>query len=96
MTAQRQRFAADFIPAGRLTLPLLAEAAEACRGCDLYAGQRQAILGEGSRTARIMLVGEQPGDKEDRAGLPFVRVPRGSSRSGRRSPNSGKSPPQVR
>lgn len=43
-----------------------------CRRCDLYRNATQAVGGEGSRTATMMLVGEQPGDREDLAGLPFV------------------------
>ena len=42
------------------------------RGCDLYQDADQAVFGAGSSTAQVMLVGEQPGDQEDRAGLPFV------------------------
>lgn len=50
----------------------LAAAAQACRGCDLYKDATQAVFGAGPRTARVMLVGEQPGDQEDRLGEPFV------------------------
>jgi DNA polymerase len=50
----------------------LREAAQACRACDLWEGATQAVTGEGSATARLMLVGEQPGDREDRQGHPFV------------------------
>jgi DNA polymerase len=50
----------------------LAEAAEGCRGCDLYKDATQAVFGQGRASARLMLVGEQPGDKEDREGEPFV------------------------
>lgn len=44
----------------------------ACRACDLWEGASQAVIGEGEAFARLMLVGEQPGDREDRAGHPFV------------------------
>lgn len=54
------------------TLASLQEAASACRGCDLWRGATQAVFGAGAESARIMLVGEQPGDQEDRRGLPFV------------------------
>jgi uracil-DNA glycosylase len=47
-------------------------AAQKCRGCDLYKTATQAVFGSGPRAARIMLVGEQPGDQEDRHGEPFV------------------------
>jgi DNA polymerase len=50
---------------------VIAEAA-ACRRCPLYAGATQTVFGEGPRSARLMLVGEQPGDQEDLAGEPFV------------------------
>jgi uracil-DNA glycosylase len=63
--------AADFIPP-RPTLSKLQEAAQGCRGCQLYLYATQAVFGEGPRTAEVMFVGEQPGDIEDRAGHPFV------------------------
>jgi DNA polymerase len=63
--------AADFVPA-KPTLPRLREAAAGCRGCDLYINATQTVFGEGPRSADVMLVGEQPGDQEDRAGHPFV------------------------
>ena len=47
-------------------------AAQRCRACDLYAGATQAVVGEGPPTAHVMLVGEQPGDREDIEGHPFV------------------------
>jgi DNA polymerase len=50
----------------------LARAEEACRRCPLYRDATQAVPGEGRRGAKVMLVGEQPGDQEDKAGLPFV------------------------
>ena len=55
----------------RRSLAQLRDAVQGCRGCDLYKNATQAVFGEG--TAReVMLVGEQPGDKEDLAGRPFV------------------------
>jgi uracil-DNA glycosylase len=60
-----------FLP-GRLTLPALRAAAAGCRGCPLYRDATQTVFGAGRRSARLMLVGEQPGDAEDRAGQPFV------------------------
>ncbi|MCK1640101.1 UdgX family uracil-DNA binding protein [Bradyrhizobium sp. 157] len=50
----------------------LREEAADCRACHLYKNATQTVFGEGRQTARIMLVGEQPGDKEDLAGKPFV------------------------
>lgn len=50
----------------------VATLAAACRGCDLWRNATQTVFGEGSTSARIVLVGEQPGDREDLAGHPFV------------------------
>jgi DNA polymerase len=63
--------AADFLPDER-SLAALKEAAAGCRGCHLWELATQTVFGEGAETARLMLVGEQPGDQEDRAGRPFV------------------------
>jgi DNA polymerase len=63
--------AADFIPP-RPTLERLREAAAGCRGCDLWKHATQTVFGEGPKRAEVMLVGEQPGDQEDRQGHPFV------------------------
>lgn len=46
--------------------------AQACRRCDLYRNATQVVFGEGDRHAPVVLVGEQPGDREDQAGHPFV------------------------
>jgi uracil-DNA glycosylase family protein len=61
----------DFLPA-QLSLPSLKKAAAACRGCGLYLNATQTVFGEGPATARMVLVGEQPGDSEDKQGRPFV------------------------
>jgi uracil-DNA glycosylase len=63
--------AADFVPTER-DVPAMARAAQRCRGCGLYRNASQAVFGEGPVPAPLMLVGEQPGDREDVAGLPFV------------------------
>ncbi|HZU80504.1 MAG TPA: UdgX family uracil-DNA binding protein [Acidimicrobiales bacterium] len=63
--------AADFLPE-RPTLPSLRTAAAGCRGCDLYERASQTVFGDGTPRASLMLVGEQPGDMEDRQGEPFV------------------------
>jgi uracil-DNA glycosylase len=63
--------ATPFLPERR-TLTSLREAAAGCRGCPLWAGATQTVFGEGLKRSRLMLVGEVPGDKEDRAGRPFV------------------------
>ncbi|MBV9212060.1 MAG: UdgX family uracil-DNA binding protein [Actinobacteria bacterium] len=63
--------ATPFLPSGS-GLAALREAAVACRGCHLWRHATQTVFGEGRRRARVMLVGEQPGDREDRDGRPFV------------------------
>lgn len=63
--------AADFIPP-HATLSKLRAASKGCRGCDLYKLGTQTVFGEGPGSARVMVVGEQPGDAEDKAGRPFV------------------------
>src|SRR5690242_9452748 len=63
--------AREFVPEGA-DLEGLRAAAGSCRGCDLYRAATQTVFGAGSADARIMLVGEQPGDQEDRKGQPFV------------------------
>lgn len=50
----------------------LAEAARRCEGCELFRDATQTVFGSGRAQARMMLIGEQPGDAEDRAGEPFV------------------------
>jgi uracil-DNA glycosylase family protein len=54
------------------TMPDLRDAVQACRGCDLYRDATQAVMGSGDPGAAVMLLGEQPGDREDVAGEPFV------------------------
>lgn len=54
------------------TLQQLREAAATCTNCHLYQDATQTVFGKGPQRARLMLVGEQPGDKEDLAGEPFV------------------------
>lgn len=56
----------------RPSLPKLRDAVHDCRACELWAGATQAVFGEGPARARVLLVGEQPGDREDLAGAPFV------------------------
>jgi DNA polymerase len=63
--------AADFLPK-RHDLKSLASAAQRCQGCPLYAHATQTVFGEGKPAARLILVGEQPGDREDMEGRPFV------------------------
>jgi uracil-DNA glycosylase family protein len=63
--------AREFVPAGA-DLDRLREAAAGCRGCGLYENATQTVFGRGDANARLVMVGEQPGDMEDRRGLPFV------------------------
>ncbi len=63
--------AAAFLP-DRLSLSSLREAAKGCTACPLHLTGTQTVFGEGSTGARMMLVGEQPGDREDLEGRPFV------------------------
>ena len=59
------------VPA-RPTASNLREAVQRCRACDLWEGATQPVIGEGARRASVVFVGEQPGDREDREGHPFV------------------------
>jgi uracil-DNA glycosylase family protein len=63
--------AGRWVPA-RPTLPDLRSAVQECRGCELYADATQGVMGSGPEHAELMVVGEQPGDKEDQEGEPFV------------------------
>ena len=65
--------ATPFLPAEPTrSLDHLREAAGRCRACDLFLTGTQTVFGEGPARAEVMMVGEQPGDQEDRAGQPFV------------------------
>lgn len=66
MTAQ------EFLPAAKASLTKLREAVQECRGCELYQQATQAVFGEGPARAQAMLIGETPGDVEDKQGHPFV------------------------
>src|ERR1041385_5493638 len=71
MGKEENTSAAEFLPERR-DLESLREAARSCEGCDLYRNATQTVFGEGAAHASIVLVGEQPGDMEDRQGHPFV------------------------
>lgn len=71
MAKRPTRISAAPIP-DKLTLPALRAAAAGCKACHLWKLGTQTVFGEGSATARVMMVGEQPGDKEDLQGRPFV------------------------
>ncbi|TDB87860.1 uracil-DNA glycosylase [Actinomadura sp. KC216] len=75
MNARTSHDATPFLPdtaEGRSDLGELRRAAAGCQGCGLYENATQTVFGEGSPGGRVMFVGEQPGDQEDRKGLPFV------------------------
>src|SRR5690349_12589923 len=63
--------AAKYVPPSH-DLRVIARAAKKCEGCHLWMCGTQTVFGEGPTDARVMLIGEQPGDKEDFAGKPFV------------------------
>src|ERR1700761_441336 len=78
MLSKEKMTAASFVPEAR-RLSILREPIQSCKGCDLYKHATQAVfgeLGEGSDlvkpTVEMMMIGEQPGDQEDRQGHPFV------------------------
>ena len=68
----RPPIALEAVEHGDATFDRVREAAAGCRACDLWARATQTVFGSGPVPARLMLVGEQPGDKEDLAGEPFV------------------------
>lgn len=61
-----------FLPRETGDLEALREASRGCRGCGLYERATQTVFGQGAGVARLLLVGEQPGDREDKEGAPFV------------------------
>jgi DNA polymerase len=67
----QQHTAAEFFPE-QLTFPSLKEAAADCRGCDLWKRGTQTVFGDGKTRAKVLFVGEQPGNDEDLSGKPFV------------------------
>ncbi|ROO58875.1 DNA polymerase [Micromonospora sp. Llam0] len=64
--------AAGYVPTGARSLADLRAAAPGCQGCELHQPASQVVFGRGNPDARVVMVGEQPGDVEDRQGLPFV------------------------
>jgi uracil-DNA glycosylase family protein len=64
--------AQEFVPDVARTLDELKAAAPSCKGCELYQDATQVVFGRGDAHARVVFVGEQPGDVEDQKGLPFV------------------------
>ena len=70
--AGAQQWLPDRVPSGDNGIALLEHAAGQCRGCELWRDATQLVFSSGTATAAIMLVGEQPGDREDLEGVPFV------------------------
>jgi uracil-DNA glycosylase len=70
-TKEARGDATPFLPE-RKSLKALREAAAHCRGCHLYAPATQTVFSDGPKRARVMMIGEMPGDREDRAGKVFV------------------------
>jgi uracil-DNA glycosylase len=68
---KERKSVAELIPPGA-NLEELREAAANCQACDLWKGATQTVFGEGARGAKVMFVGEQPGNDEDLRGKPFV------------------------
>lgn len=66
-----KRDASEFVP-DSTELSRLREASRSCRGCDLYQDATQTVFGAGPKQAKVLMLGEQPGDREDREGEPFV------------------------
>jgi DNA polymerase len=71
MAKNQKSSAAEWLPSDK-DLDSLRAAAPGCRGCELYSRATQVVFGDGPRDAKVVMVGEQPGDEEDRKGLPFV------------------------
>jgi DNA polymerase len=71
MATEERSGAGTWVPADP-TPETLQEAVQACRGCELYKDATQGVMGVGNPDAALMLLGEQPGDQEDRKGEPFV------------------------
>src|SRR5881394_645481 len=71
-TGNHESETAVSLTAGKTSLSGLKKSAAGCRACPLWKGGTQTVFGEGAARARIVLVGEQPGNDEDLAGRPFV------------------------
>lgn len=72
MAKRKRPESADLLIPARPTIPALQKAAKDCQACDLWQRGTQTVFGEGERDAKAIFVGEQPGDKEDLEGKPFV------------------------
>src|SRR5690348_8503078 len=72
MASRKSSKSADFLIPPHPTISALQKAAKDCRACDLWQRGTQTVFGEGGPDAKVIFVGEQPGDKEDLEGKPFV------------------------
>ena len=72
MATAKKNLSTEPLVLSSATLAQLRDLAQECMACELYRNATQAVFGEGPSSARIVMVGEQPGDKEDLAGKPFV------------------------
>src|SRR5690242_12231238 len=72
MASRKSSKSADFLIPPHPTLTALRNAAKGCRACDLWQRGTQTVFGEGGVHAKVIFVGEQPGDREDLEGKPFV------------------------
>ncbi len=71
MASRETPSARPYVPVSA-SLEILSEAVHQCRGCDLHEHATQPVFGVGPASAKIMMIGEQPGDQEDREGTPFI------------------------
>lgn len=72
MTKQKSQGSAENLIPEQLTLPGLQKAAADCKACDLWENATQTVFGAGKRSAKVLFIGEQPGNDEDLQGKPFV------------------------
>jgi uracil-DNA glycosylase len=72
MARHKSSKSADLLIPSHATLAALKNAAKSCRACDLWQRGTQTVFGEGGSNAKVIFVGEQPGDREDLEGKPFV------------------------
>ncbi len=89
--------AEEYVPSGA-GIEGLRAAANHCEGCDLYRNATQTVFGAGPADGAVLIVGEQPGDREDRAGEPFVGPADGcrTGRSTRPASNARRSTSRTR
>jgi uracil-DNA glycosylase len=72
VTRRKSKGSAESLIPEKPTLPALQKAAADCKACDLWENATQTVFGEGKRRAKVLFIGEQPGNDEDLQGKPFV------------------------